>query len=69
MESSLGKNPDNYKNIQNEINIYKQKPIKFDHFNEVDEKEVRECVEKRKQKKPEVAEKTIFLKNRKTEGI
>ena len=42
--SSLGKNPENYENICNETNIYKQKPILVDDFNEVEEKEVKERV-------------------------
>ena len=46
------------KQIPNETNIYKQKPINVDDFNEVEEKEVKERVEKQKQKRREVAEKT-----------
>ena len=47
-KSSLGKNPENYENIWNKTNIPKQKPIIVDDFNEVEEKEVKERVEKRK---------------------
>ena len=57
MESSLGKNPQNYENIRKEINIYGQKPVDIDNFNEVEEKEVKELFEKRRQKRREVAEK------------
>ena len=69
MESSLGKNPENYETIPNETNIYKQKPINVDDFNEVEEKEVKERVEKQKQKRREVAEKTNCCKKKKTRGI
>ena len=48
-KSSLGK--ENYENIRNETNIFKQKPIILDDFSEVEEKEVKERVEKRKQKR------------------
>ena len=51
LESSLGKTPENYKNIHNETNIYEEKPINLNDFNEVEEKEVKERVEKRKQKR------------------
>ena len=65
LESSLGKNPENYETIRNETNIQKQKPINIDDFNEVEEKEVKE-VEKQKQKRREVAEKNKLLKKKKT---
>ena len=45
------------KNICNETFVYEQKPIKIDDFNETEEKEVKERVEKRKIKRREVAEK------------
>ena len=35
LDGSLGKKPENYENIHNETNIYKQKPINVDDFNEV----------------------------------
>ena len=66
LESSLGKNPENYETIRNETNIQKQKPINIDDFNEVEEKEVKEGVEKQKQKRREVAEKNKLLKKKKT---
>ena len=66
LESSLGKNPENYETICNETNIQKQKPINIDDFNEVEEKEVKEGVEKQKQKRREVAEKNKLLKKKKT---
>ena len=43
---SFGKNPHNYDNIHEETHIYQQKPIKIDGFNEAEEKEVKEHVEK-----------------------
>ena len=65
MESSLGKNSENYENIGNKTNIYEQKPINIDYFNDVEEKQVKECVEKRKQKRREVAEKNKMVKKNK----
>ena len=50
LDSSLGKNPENYQSIRNETNIYEQKPINIDNFNETEENEVKERVEKQKQK-------------------
>ena len=43
---SVGKNPNNYENIQKETNIYKQKPINIDDFNDSEEADVKERVEK-----------------------
>ena len=54
---SLGKNPQNHENVRNETDVYEQKPIKIDDFNEAEEKEIQERVEKRKIKQREVAEK------------
>ena len=54
---SLGTNPPNYENVRNEADVYEQKPIKIDDFNEAEEKEIQERVEKRKIKQREVAEK------------
>ena len=50
LNSSLGKNPENYQSIRNETNIYEQKPINIDDFNEIEENEVKKRVEKQKQK-------------------
>ena len=58
LESSLGKNSENYETIDNETNLYEQKPITVDDFNEVEEKEVKE-------KRGEVAEKNELLKSKK----
>ena len=57
MESSLGKNPENYETIRNETNICEQKPVNISDFNKVEDKEVKERVEKRKQKRCEMTEK------------
>ena len=52
--------------MRNETYTYEQKRINVGDFNEVEEKEVNERVEKRKQKRLEVAEKNKQLKeNRK----
>ena len=64
-ETSLGKNPENYETIRNETNIYEQKPINIDEFNDVEEFEVRASVEKRKEKHREVAKKNKLLKKKK----
>ena len=60
----MGKNPDNYESIRNETNIYEQKPINIDDFNEAKETEIKKRVEKRKQKRREVAEKNKLLKKK-----
>ena len=54
-----GKYPPNYENVRSETDV--QKPIKIDAFNEAMQKEVKECVEKRKIKRREVAEKNNFF--------
>ena len=61
---SFGKNPQNYKNVRDETNVYEQKSIKINDFNEDEEKEVKERVEKRKIKRREVAEKNKPLKKK-----
>ena len=63
MEISLGKNSESYETIRNETSVFEQKPIEVD-FNEIEEKQVKEQVGKRKQKRQEVAEKNKLL-NRK----
>ena len=70
IESSMGKNSDNYESIRNETNINEQKPININDFNEAKEAEIKKRVEKRKQKRREVAEKNkLFKKKRKQEEI
>ena len=67
LESSMGKNPANYETIRKK-NIYEQKPVNIDYFNESEEAEVKQRVEKRKEKRRAVAEKNKLLrKKRKTE--
>ena len=51
LEVSLGKNPNNYGEIRNETSVHQQKPIKTHDFNEIEEKQVKEWVENRKQKR------------------
>ena len=53
----MGKSPINYENIRKETNIYEQKPVKIDDFNDAEEAKVKERVEKRKAKRRNVAEK------------
>ena len=55
---SLGQNPQNYENVPDETNLYEQKPIKVNNFNEDEEKELKGRIEKRKTKRREVAKKT-----------
>ena len=50
-EVSLGKNTEKYGSRRNETNIYEQKPINVDEFNDVEENEVCERVKKRKEKR------------------
>ena len=47
----FGKNPQNYENAHGETLVFEQKPIQIDDFNEAEEKDVKERVEKRKLKK------------------
>ena len=61
----LGKSPNNYEGVRDETHVYEQKPIKIDEFNEVEEKGLREHVEKRKIKRREFAEKNKLLKKTK----
>ena len=68
LQSSMGKNPANYETIRKETNIYDQKPVNIDDFNEAEEVELKQGVEKRKGKRRIVAEKNKLVKNkRKTE--
>ena len=64
LETSLGKNPENYETVRNETNMYEQKPINVDDFNEVEEKLVKERVEKQRQKTRDVAEKNKLLRKK-----
>ena len=64
----MGKNPANYETIRKETNIYEQKPVNIDDFNEAEEVELKQGVEKRIGKRRIVAEKNKLVKNkRKTE--
>ena len=47
----------NYENICKNTFVYAQKPVKTDDFSEVDEKEVKEHVEKKKQYKGKLQKK------------
>ena len=68
LQSSMGKNPANYETIRKETNIYEQKPVNIDDFNEAEKVELKQGVEKRKGKRRIVAEKNKLVKNkRKTE--
>ena len=61
----LSKNPQNYEEIRYDVLLYEQKQIKIDDdFNETEEKEIKECVEKRKLRMREVAEKNTLLKKK-----
>ena len=43
---SLGKNPQSYENVSNKTDVYEQTPIKINDFNEAQEKEMKERIEK-----------------------
>ena len=60
----MGKSPNNYENIRKETNIYEQKPVNIDKSNDSEEADVKEQVEKRKNKWREVAEKNKLLKKK-----
>ena len=62
MPEQSGKNPKNYTIERNELFAFEQKPIENDIFNDEEEKEINERVEKRKNKQQEVAEKNNALK-------
>ena len=64
MEIFLGKKPENYETIRNITSVFEQKSIKVDGFTEIEEKEVKERVEKRKKKRRELAEKNKLLKKK-----
>ena len=64
LNSSLGKNPENYENIHKETNIYEQKPVTIGDFNQVEENQVKERVEKQRQKRQEVAEQNKLLRKK-----
>ena len=69
-DNSVGKNPDNCETIRNETKIYEQKPINVDDFNDIEESEVKERVQARKEKRIEVAQKSkLFLKKEETRRI
>ena len=63
-EQTLGKDTKNYQIDYSVTNMFEQKPIKIDHFNDEAEKEVKARVEKRKLKRREVTEKNKLLKKR-----
>ena len=66
LEDFVGKNSHNYEEIRNETCVYEQKAIKIDEFNETEEKEVKERIERRNQKRTKVAESNkLFFKKRK----
>lgn len=66
----MGKNSHNYEEIRNETCVYEQNPIKIDEFNETGEKEVKERIERRKQKRTKVAESNkLFFKKRKNKRV
>ena len=63
----LRKNPQSHEGVSNEVSVYEQKPIKIDDFNEIEEKEIKERVEKRKMKRREVTENNKLLKKKEQE--
>ena len=61
---SLGKNPNSYESVWKETNIYEQKPIEIDDFNDLEEAEVKKWVNKRKMKQRKIAENNKLLKKK-----
>ena len=51
----MGKKSANYETIRKKTNIYEQKPVNIDDFNESEEAEVKQRVERRKEKRRAVA--------------
>ena len=47
---SMEKNPNSYESIRKETNLYEQKPINIDEFNNLEEADGKERVEKRKKR-------------------
>ena len=46
----MEKNPNSYESIRKETNLYEQKPINIDEFNNLEEADGKERVEKRKKR-------------------
>ena len=67
MERSIGERPANYETTRKETNIYEQKPVNIDDFNDSEEAEVKERVEKRKKKAQSTWKKQTVKKKRKAE--
>lgn len=61
----LGKNPKSHEVIRNEVSVYEKQTIEIDDFDETEEKEIKERVEKIKIR--EVAENNKLLKKKKQE--
>ena len=55
--------------MRKEACVYKQKPINIDDFNESEEKEVKERVNKRKQKRCQIAENKLLKKQKKVKKV
>ena len=62
----LGKNPKSHEVIRNEVSVYEKQTIEIDDFDETEEKEIKERVEKIKIKIREVAENNKLLKKKET---
>ena len=63
-KAELGKDPSSYKD-KNYHFKFEQKPVETDSFNEIEDEKMRVKIEKRKQKRRELAEKNKALKQRK----
>ena len=60
----LGKNPKSHEVIRNEVSVYEKQTMEIDDFDETEEKEIKERVEKIKIR--EVAENNKLLKKKET---
>ena len=66
---SMTKNPNNYESMRKKTNIYEQKPINIDEFNDLGEADLKERVEKRKKKRGERLLKIINFRKKNMKKI
>ena len=66
---SMTKNPNNYESMRKETNIYEQKPINIDEFNDLGEADLKERVVKRKKKRGERLLKIINFRKKNMKKI
>ena len=67
MAKQLGKDPSDFSKEKSERFKFEQKSIGINAFNKLEEKKIKEKIEKRRQKRRELAEKNKVLKREKRE--